>query len=314
MPTNVYHTYIHHQLIHSYTFALYILIHSMTSYLSYSSIPPSYNRYDPHPPSLILHYTTPPHLIPHHIHPYVLTPIIHHYSLTISPPLYNIYFIRYVQSVGQLNEKMDYLYETLNGDPTMLKQHPAYLHYNLNEHIRLRSELLQAIGYTQPLHFGLEFLLYSNVKDFCKTSCISIELYEKFKIAYYNQLKTNNDNMNTKSADTTVYKANNNKRIKQSSSGSQKGQNYDPSCNTTNNNTNASTATKPSTAYTKPISGIFAARPPRLTRQQPAGTGINNKAQAVPADGTETEKVPVITYGEDINIDTIFNDLSKNIL
>ena len=210
---------------------------------------------------------------------------------------------------------MDYLYETLNGDPTMLKQHPAYLHYNLNEHIRLRSELLQAIGYTQPLHFGLEFLLYSNVKDFCKTSCISIELYEKFKLAYYNQLKTNNDNMNTKSTDTTVYKSNTNKRIKQSSSGSQKGQNYDTSSSsTTNTNNNTQTAAKPSIAYTKTISGIFAARPPRLTRQQQAGTGINNKGQAAPAEGTETEKVPVITYGEDINIDTIFNDLSKNIL
>ena len=199
----------------------------------------------------------------------------------------------------------------------MLKQHPAYLHYNLNEHIRLRSELLQAIGYTQPLHFGLEFLLYSNVKDFCKTSCISIELYEKFKLAYYNQLKTNNDNMNTKSADTNVYKTNPNKRIKQSSSGSQRGQNYDPSpspSTTTANTNNSMPTTKPSIAYTKPISGIFSARPPRLMRQQPAGTGINNKAQAVPAEGTEPEKVPVITYGEDINIDTIFNDLSKNIL
>ena len=211
---------------------------------------------------------------------------------------------------------MDYLYETLNGDPTMLKQHPAYLHYNLNEHIRLRSELLQAIGYIQPLHFGLEFLLYSNVKDFCKTSCISIELYEKFKIAYYNQLKTNNDNMNTNSADTTVYKTNTNKRIKQSSSGSQKGQNYDTSSSSTNANANNNNTLAPklSTAYTKPISGIFAARPPRLTPQQQPGTGINNKAQAVPAEGTESEKVPVITYGEDINIDTIFNDLSKNIL
>ncbi len=91
-------------------------------------------------------------------------------------------------SISDLSQKLDYLYETLNGDPSLVRQYPAYLNFNLNEHIRLRSEFLQAVG-IPPLKLGLEFLLLAPNKEFAKSARIELNLFENFKSVYFDKLK-----------------------------------------------------------------------------------------------------------------------------
>lgn len=88
-----------------------------------------------------------------------------------------------------LTTKVDFLYETLGGDPAMLKETPSYLHYDLDQHVRLRVDFLQAVGF-RPLHFGLEFLLTASVKDFAAAARIDEALFDKFRRVYFDKLKT----------------------------------------------------------------------------------------------------------------------------
>lgn len=70
----------------------------------------------------------------------------------------------------------------------MLKQIPAYLHFDLDQHVRLRVDFLQAVGF-RPLHFGLDFLLTASAKDFAAAARIDEALFEKFRRVYFEKLK-----------------------------------------------------------------------------------------------------------------------------
>lgn len=87
-------------------------------------------------------------------------------------------------NINDLDLKVDYLCETLGGHTDLLKQTPIYLVFNFNQHIRLRSEFMQAMGYS-PLQFGLDFLLLSNSQEFSKHLNSNTELFDKFKKAYF---------------------------------------------------------------------------------------------------------------------------------
>lgn len=88
----------------------------------------------------------------------------------------------------QLNQRVEYLCEDLGADPTLLKKFPAYLSFDLDEHIRLRAEFLQAVGFA-PLEFGLDFLVFSTPSEFSKKARVDLKLFDNFKKLYFRKIE-----------------------------------------------------------------------------------------------------------------------------
>ncbi len=70
----------------------------------------------------------------------------------------------------------------------MLKQCPAYLNFNLEQHIVLRAEFLKAVG-IEPLKYGLNFFLFSSQREFVQKSNYCIDFFQKFKTAYFEKMR-----------------------------------------------------------------------------------------------------------------------------
>jgi hypothetical protein len=92
------------------------------------------------------------------------------------------------QSIESLEPKVDYLFQSLGGTPSMLRQHPAYLSFDLDSHIRLRADLCAALDMT-PLFRGLPFFLFSSANEFSSALKIKPRLYGEFKDIYFRKLK-----------------------------------------------------------------------------------------------------------------------------
>jgi hypothetical protein len=92
------------------------------------------------------------------------------------------------QSIESLEPKVDYLFQNLGGTPSMLRQHPAYLSFDLDSHIRLRSDLCAALD-MNPLFRGLPFFLFASVQEFSSAVRIKPLFYAKFKELYFKKLK-----------------------------------------------------------------------------------------------------------------------------
>ncbi len=85
--------------------------------------------------------------------------------------------------VTDIEPKIDYLYYSLGGTPSMLKNYPNYLVYNLDTHLRPRCEFLRAMG-IEPLSRGLPFLVSASAADIAKVCGVRVEIYNQFAKAF----------------------------------------------------------------------------------------------------------------------------------
>lgn len=85
--------------------------------------------------------------------------------------------------VTDIEPKIDYLYYSLGGTPSMLKNYPNYLVYNLDTYLRPRCEFLRAMG-IEPLFRGLPFLVSASAADIAKVCGVRVEIYNQFAKAF----------------------------------------------------------------------------------------------------------------------------------
>jgi len=88
-----------------------------------------------------------------------------------------------VADIDELQPKVDYLYQSLGGTPATLRRFPAYLSYNLEEHIKPRSEFLRTFN-VNPIQFGLSFFLTSSHRDLANSVGVSIDVFRQFCLSY----------------------------------------------------------------------------------------------------------------------------------
>lgn len=91
------------------------------------------------------------------------------------------------ESVVNLERKVEYLFETMGGTASQLRQCPAFLSFDLDKHTRPRAEFLRALGY-QPLYQGLPFLLYSTPRELSKAVKGEDDLFTRFNEAYIHRV------------------------------------------------------------------------------------------------------------------------------
>lgn len=91
--------------------------------------------------------------------------------------------------VTEIEPKIDYLYYSLGGTPSMLKNYPNYLVYNLDTYLRPRCEFLRAMG-IEPLSRGLPFLVSASAADIAKVCGVSVEIYNQFAKAFIDMVVT----------------------------------------------------------------------------------------------------------------------------
>ncbi len=80
----------------------------------------------------------------------------------------------------QLAEKVEYLYDNLEGDVSLLRKWPTYLTYDLDSEIRPAAEFVRACG-RPPLYKGLPFLLTQTGSELSVSVGMKPEVYPGFK-------------------------------------------------------------------------------------------------------------------------------------
>lgn len=85
--------------------------------------------------------------------------------------------------VGELRARVEYLKLTVRGTPAMLKRYPLYLSFDLDAHIRPRTEFLRALG-VDPLVNGLHFLVNSPPADLSQAAGLAPDVFGQFKAAF----------------------------------------------------------------------------------------------------------------------------------
>ena len=80
----------------------------------------------------------------------------------------------------KLAEKIEYLYDNLDGDVSHLRKFPTYLTYDLDSEIRPAAEFVRACG-RPPLFNGLPFLFPRTSSDLSVSVGMKPEVYAGFK-------------------------------------------------------------------------------------------------------------------------------------
>jgi hypothetical protein len=97
------------------------------------------------------------------------------------------FLVRYPAALGEnvsdLRPKVDYLYQSLNGSPSMLRRFPSYLSFDLDTYVRPRAEFLRALS-LDPLFNGLPFLLNSPADELSYAAGMQPEVFTQFRKAY----------------------------------------------------------------------------------------------------------------------------------
>lgn len=90
--------------------------------------------------------------------------------------------------VADMQAKVNYLYQSLGGTPTMIRKFPSFFSYDLDTHIRPRAEFLRALG-LDPLLNGLVYLLVTPAQELAKYAGVKVKLYNEFHTAYLDMWK-----------------------------------------------------------------------------------------------------------------------------
>lgn len=85
--------------------------------------------------------------------------------------------------VSSLAPKVEYLKRGMRGTPAMLKRYPSYFSFDLDTHIRPRTEFLRAVG-LDPLINGLPFLVTAQPADLSNAAGMSSDVFSQFKVAF----------------------------------------------------------------------------------------------------------------------------------